>query len=62
MILPQEVIPTTMGNFECKNSDKYFQNKVKLDEHHNLHCDICGEICQSILQQRKHEYNSDIFL
>ena len=49
---------TSLGNFKCKNCDKYFPSKVKLDEHQNLHCDICGEIFKNINHLKKHENNS----
>ena len=49
---------TSLGNFKCKKYDRYFPSKVNLDEHQNLHCDICGEIFQNILHLKKHENNS----
>ena len=49
---------TAMGNFKCKHCEKHFLNKVQLEEHQKLHCNICGEIFQSIPQLKKHENNS----
>ena len=48
----------SLGNFKCKKCEKYFSSKLKLDEHQNLHCDICGEIFLSIIYLKKHENNS----
>ena len=49
---------STKSNFECNNCEKYFLNKVQLEEHKKMHCNICGEIFQSILHLKKHENNS----
>ena len=44
--------------FKCKQCIKSFQNKTNLEEHQQLHCNICGEIFKTILQLKKHENSS----
>ena len=46
---------TSLSSIKCKMCDKYLSSTVKLEEHQQLHCDICGEIFQKIVQLKKHE-------
>ena len=46
---------TIVSRFRCKKCDKDFQSKTELEEHIiNLHCDICGDNFQTILQLKEH--------
>ena len=58
LVEKQNLKQATKDIFKSNNCEKYFVNKVHLEEHKQLHCNICGEIFQNILQVKKHETNS----